>query len=370
MKTIISYLLILTLITLFTLFLDAVSGLFVLIIFAAAIVISTVLHLYAVKLFNCELAINAALVEKNETILLTIRTPKTPFFLPTVFELTFNLSYHLECPDSTYSVTLSQQEKTHTLPLKSKFWGKSAISIAEIKSIDILGIFTPFFRRYLTSKSNQTLTVKIFPSIPDLSKNSELLRTLEDASAYDDNEQSREVPFAITGFPGYEHRDYVPGDSLKSINWKLSAKRDRLLTRKPEAYAGGDMILILNCRKSVVSPSVAARINEQLALEAMLALANLLTKQEILCRAYIRYENSWEIYTLQSINDIEKLRYELTDYQYRSKSEDFDILGEKASGIVEFTAEPAAIMLESDSYSESEKWQINESDNEIIFTRG
>lgn len=36
------------------------------------------------------------------------------------------------------------------------------------------------------------------------------------------------------GMPGYEHRGYVPGDPLRRINYKLSAKKGTLLVRKDD----------------------------------------------------------------------------------------------------------------------------------------
>ena len=37
------------------------------------------------------------------------------------------------------------------------------------------------------------------------------------------------------GMPGYEHREYVPGDSPRKVNYKLSAKRGRLMVRLDES---------------------------------------------------------------------------------------------------------------------------------------
>ncbi len=37
------------------------------------------------------------------------------------------------------------------------------------------------------------------------------------------------------GLPGYEHREYFPGDSLRRINYKLSAKKRRLMVRLDES---------------------------------------------------------------------------------------------------------------------------------------
>jgi uncharacterized protein (DUF58 family) len=43
-------------------------------------------------------------------------------------------------------------------------------------------------------------------------------------------------------------RDYVPGDELRKINWKASARSDGLLTNEFEAECSGDATLILDAR--------------------------------------------------------------------------------------------------------------------------
>jgi len=359
MKTIISYILIFAIITLFALYLDATSGFFVMIIFISAIVISSVLHIYALKRFDCTLAANAELVERGDEIKLTVRVSRAGFFVPTAFEIKLDLSEHLECSDTAYVVTLGRKEKEQVFILKAVYWGKASIGIESVRAVDILGIL----KGRLKSKTAQDLIkIKVFPAVPDLSQKAELVQTLNDASAYDDNEQSREVPFAMVGFPGYEHRDYVPGDPLKSINWKLSAKRDRLLVRKPEAYAGGDQVLILS------KLAGTERVHEQIAIESMLALIRTLIKQEILCRVYVCYDSEWKVLEVVGEVELESLRYDLIEYSFVEEDNVLpDLTGEIASGFLTFTAEPAVTLLNE---TISDKWHIQLSDGEVIFTRG
>ena len=51
----------------------------------------------------------------------------------------------------------------------------------------------------------------------------------------DDEDAEEGVTVVKGGLPGCEHRDYVPGDSPKRVNYKLSAKRNRLLVRLDES---------------------------------------------------------------------------------------------------------------------------------------
>lgn len=60
----------------------------------------------------------------------------------------------------------------------------------------------------------------------------------------DDDEDSAQSQL-VGGLPGYEHRDYVPGDPLRRINYKLSAKKRRLLVRRDDNIAAESIDIIL-----------------------------------------------------------------------------------------------------------------------------
>ncbi len=50
------------------------------------------------------------------------------------------------------------------------------------------------------------------------------------------------------GMPGYEHREYVPGDSPRRVNYKLSAKKGKLMVRLDESngYAATNLLIAEN----------------------------------------------------------------------------------------------------------------------------
>ncbi len=51
------------------------------------------------------------------------------------------------------------------------------------------------------------------------------------------------------GLPGYEHREYAAGDSLRRINYKLSAKRQKLMVRLDEISGSAPVVISVaeNC---------------------------------------------------------------------------------------------------------------------------
>lgn len=379
---------------LYALFLDATSGFFVIIMIAAALALTAVLHIYAVIAFDCDISADNLLAEKGDDIRVTVRTHnRLPvLFLPTVFEIKLNLSEHLDCESAVISATLAKSAKVQIFTIKAAYWGKGNISIESVRAVDVLGVFAafPVLGRFSSKHSvfaKNALNIKIFPSIPLLSTHSDFVRTLEEASAFDDNEQSREVSYAVTGFPGYEHRDYVPGDPLKRVNWKLSAKRDRLLVRKPEAFAGGDQVLVLD---DAAPTGFKALAHSQSAIEAMLALATALTKHEILCRTYVRFESGWLLSNIQCTDDIEQLRFALCDYSFSNDTRthgrmpDLSSDVNSASGFVVFTARPDDSLYEaieqlrqkgiipeiaSAIHGSTNNWRILEENGEVVFAR-
>jgi len=352
------------------------------------------LHLLALFMFEISLDSDKNIVEKGDEVRVTVRVrvrekyARLAFLsviLPTAFRIRLDVSQCFTHEADSCVMMLAPREKTHVFVLKSAFWGKASVGIAQIRAVDLLGIFAavrPDMRLADFENVEQSLSVKIYPAIPLLTAGAEFIRVLEESSVFDDNEQTREVSFATTGFPGYEHRDYFPGDPLKSINWKLSAKRDRLLVRKPEAFAGGSQILLLDALSSQDKNLPA----EQLALEAMLALASVLIKREIPCTSYI-HMGAWRRVELTTGHDLEQFRLSLCEYTFMSLPPHGRLPADtdsEASGYVVFSAEAdialngllepirqkdTTLEIVSPIEGYANNWQVKEITGEVVFVR-
>ncbi len=74
------------------------------------------------------------------------------------------------------------------------------------------------------------------------------------------------------GLEFFSLRDYAPGDETRHVNWKATARRDKLVTNEYEAERSGDAILILDARaESDVGP--VARSTTELGITATVSLA-------------------------------------------------------------------------------------------------
>lgn len=78
--------------------------------------------------------------------------------------------------------------------------------------------------------------------------------------------------------PDYEIREYIPGDELKSIHWKLSAKQGRMMVRERRA-AGRE-------KMNVLLPLGEDRAQNDLLMKSVYALCRLLLEKEYPVQLY------------------------------------------------------------------------------------
>ncbi|MDE7193569.1 MAG: DUF58 domain-containing protein [Oscillospiraceae bacterium] len=83
----------------------------------------------------------------------------------------------------------------------------------------------------LRTAVSETALIAVTPRPMEYSGPEVVMKTLP--SEDEEAEEGRSVMSG--GLPGYEHREYSPGDSLRRINYKLSAKKRRLMVRLDES---------------------------------------------------------------------------------------------------------------------------------------
>lgn len=104
---------------------------------------------------------------------------------------------------------------------------RSGIGTVRIKEVYAQDFFQAL-RVKLSAQSE--LSYPVLPQVTEYGGPDVPVKTLP--SDEDDAEEGRSVMSG--GLPGYEHREYAPGDSLRRINYKLSAKCGRLMVRLDE----------------------------------------------------------------------------------------------------------------------------------------
>lgn len=205
------------------------------------------------------------------------------------------------------------------------------------------------------------------------------------ATDFLDNEMTTERELATQRIPGYEHRDYIPGDSLKKVDFKASAKHDKLLVRKDEfILPEKQAILLMNFTDNTVDKKEIYRENTFIS-QAALSLADFFIKNKIPIvffyaensemKAYIsdENENSLELYIKISDCDIFKRKPEFADFNsylsYNINSIWFFYCSDDKSApyIISALRQKFKVITMSDKNSD---YIITSDNNSVDFTKG
>lgn len=199
---------------------------------------------------------------------------------------------------------------------KEMFTVYSGLTEIEIESVvitDFFGVFRLKLRRS-QYEAQKKLEIGILPTINTLEQEDDWLLSARSA-AFDGEEpedtvDDRSVTFG--GFPGFEHRDYVEGDPLKRINYKLSARIGRLQVRLDEEQAVAGISMYL----STVLPDDLKKDEPyikytSLCLEEFIGVAQHLYMLDFSVKVYIPNEEGFELTDGRSIEVLrEKLAFQ------------------------------------------------------------
>ena len=264
----------------FTFYIDGEMGMILIAFMIFAPAISFIMAIYArdrIKIsFNCD-----AYVKKHSTLKVTVTAEKTGFFPLAVVEVKLKASEVFEENDKIYRFSMvGEDKKTFTLEYKAQTGGNGEISVENIYSCGFLG-----FLKFKVNNIFQPVSIGVIPEIPEIKTSSQFFRNIADVVLTSDEEEDNDTMmlFSSNTTPGYEHREYVAGDPLKRINWKLSTKKDKLMVRLDEAAASAQpMILFDLFRKNDSKPDMAI-ISEERLIQSVFGLLSALVRQGIAC---------------------------------------------------------------------------------------
>ena len=184
----------------------------------------------------------------------------------------------------------------YRIALTTRFCGAGEVAVSDVRLSDFFAMFR--FRMKISCEERLLVT----PEIPELKASSNLFRAVSTAVAAADEESDATPAFSASSMPGYEHRDYIPGDSLKRINWKLSSKRRQLMVRKDEPVALAQLSVVLDFRRDQREISMTERLEaEEQMIETALGFLKLCTKYGYPCKlSYADEAGAWTNLSLDS----------------------------------------------------------------------
>lgn len=334
-----NYILALGLALVFALFLSGRVGWFIIIAFMGAPVLSLFLTLPFLYLLDIKGNGKNEIKGKGEIWKISIET-NNGFILPSpqiIIEMEKNI--RLEGKGEKICLTLMPRaKKSFYVDFKTVICGRAEIRVKSVRIRDYLGLFTLPLTR--VDIKDFAAFADILPDIHKMNEGDRVFADIESACVNadegEDTEQSEKAVFG--GFPGYDSRQYVPGDPIRRINWKLSARRGEMYVRLDDEVPVARICVVLdsyiNLREMYGGKSNEkdeAKTEEKI-IQHMLGIAEILCKtgNQITCR--IREREGWAKYTVISDGDIDELRVALAGYSFSREKEERIPFGEISDG--------------------------------------
>ena len=165
----------------------------------------------------------------------------------------------LAAEDNPRSVVLAPGEpRTLELRIECERWGASRIGPLLLRTRDVLGFHT------WEAEAGEPLALRVYPSVETLRA---LLPPLE-TQAFVGNQVSRAKG---EGIEFADVRRWAPGDRVRRINWRASARRGELWVNEQHPERNTDVVLFLDTFAEV---RTGRRSTHDLAVRAAVSLAH------------------------------------------------------------------------------------------------
>lgn len=217
--------------------------------------------------------------------------------------------------------------------------GCSIISTADFSVSDYLGLF-----RFALPVTMPPVRIGVIPEVASISGAGVMLHAVSDVVlTQDEDEEESAASFSSVASPGYIHRDYVPGDNLRRINWKLSAKRNRLMVRMDEAAATVRPTVILDLQPETEEEALTIR---DTMMEGALGFLMLLVRQGIVCTIRYASGGEWNCLSLETEDAVRSAAVEIStaDFYCGEHRLDTMALKEKTGAYMIYTSRPDAVL--------------------------
>ncbi len=265
----------------FTFFMDGEMGVILASFLLTAPLVSLGFTIYArnrIKIIlDCD-----GYVNKNSTLNATVKIEKTGFFPLAIVEFTPTASCGFSYENKVYRLSLIGKDSyTFEIPFRADIGGNAEISLNDIYSCGFLG----FIKLKIKNNIPAPVSVGIIPEIPEIKSSTQLFKSIADRVMTSDEEEDNNsaVLFSANTVPGYEHREYVMGDPLKRVNWKLTTKKNKMMVRLDEAASSVQPVILLDLYRPAKCDERTASESEESLLSSVFGLLSLLVNQGIPC---------------------------------------------------------------------------------------
>lgn len=213
-----------------------------------------------------------------------------------------DFSYVEELPDEIEYELLPGEQYKYETSFVCKYRGEYEVGIKEIVISDFWRLFGI---KFVVRESRKIIAA---PKLIQLDE----LKSVSDISAMMQSENLQVTELDVVT------REYSTGDPLKQINWKVTAREGKLMSRKPIGEEKRGVALMFDTRRCDKDPGVYLPI-ENKVLEIVLALALFMSKSNTPVSYFYHQknaQNSTEQGGLNGLQDIEDFYAQIKSVQF------------------------------------------------------
>ncbi len=295
-----------------TYYLDGTAGIILTAALLCALVLSIVMTVIVMRSVRVEITADKNILVKGEKVLCRVKLFNTLPITAPVIEIQADCSPQLAMESSLlYKGALAGRAvNVLSIPMTARYSGAAKMTIDRVTLTDYLGIFS---FRLNVPEEQLAFKLAVYPDIPDAAVQTDFLKTTNKFSSNDDEEEeSDEVSLTSTGMPGYDHRQYYPGDPIKRINWKLSSKRDIYMIRLDEEIRGAGQMFFLDCPVTEPTPDIL-KVRDNV-IEGALTMFMMLIREGREATFFYCKDGLWLAHEIHSQPDVFALQEILSDY--------------------------------------------------------
>lgn len=282
-------------------------------------------------------------VEKGGVIRVNVQIENKSFMPLPFINIKFCEAMNFSMPYSSNEiVSLGPfQTKIVTMEYTAKVRGVGKIGVSGILLKDYINLFRISILKNCKD-DRYTGEVTVLPRLINIKPTSKILLDSSGSLKQDDSGTASTGLYSWNGEPGYEFREYMAGDPLHKVHWKLSARNETLMVRKDEGRGISKKRLVLDPymellpKKQVYKTIYQLLLNsstkyiksdygktedevlilEEKTLEAILAVAHMSVKTGREVELWLYEDGKWNKYGITDGKTINEIQHRLASYKF------------------------------------------------------
>lgn len=182
--------------------------------------------------------------------------------------------------------------------------GEGQVNLDDVEIKSVMGLFTKKL-----DFNHSTNTITITPALVEVEGVDKLIECT--MSMIDDDETSNNM---FIGEPGYEFKEYSPGEPLNRVNWKLSSKIGKLMIRKSATDVKRKKIMIID---PVIVNTAKFEDYGDLLIEGMIGTVREFYNADYTVDIYYAEQKGWGIFKFENIDSIPILQQKFSSYNFK-----------------------------------------------------